>query len=176
MVFELLSFPNVRADKHFLAVACARLRSMFKRYRPRHPDLSCPAYLRHERRTSMLEVPRLQAMQRLSALSLTRAHAAAKAREIDKARRTEVRHAFFSKIQERIIALGAGICTVPTDEATALWEAARVAMAQASEELTSTVRRLRGMIDEAEEDLRSQKLERLVRRCRECWLVVKTVG
>lgn len=60
------------------------------------------AYARLQRRSSLLEAPRLDAIQRLTIEATSNAASAAKARRLDNARRAEVRREFTRAMTARI--------------------------------------------------------------------------
>lgn len=109
----------------------------------------------------MLEVPRLQTMRHLAALVQERAYSAAKSRELERWRQSELRDAFSAAIQQRIDAVSTGVCIrsrrVVTSELSAM---AKGAMLEAWDRLTAVVVELGVMMIEAEETLQEQDVER----------------
>lgn len=133
---------------------------------PSHVPMPCPAsaspaYRRHERRASMLEVPRLQTMRHLAALAQERAHSATKTRKLERRRQSELRGAFSAAIQERIAAVSAGVYTRSREMVTAeLWAMAKGVLLEAWDRLTVVVAELGVTMIEVEEALQKQDLER----------------
>lgn len=106
------------------------------------PQPQCIGYARLQRRSLVLEAPRLEAMQRLSKHAKESAGASAEARVIESNRRAEKRKRFTSATLERITAASptgttmmtaAGARATATDE---LWAAGGRATAEASRSKT----------------------------------------